>query len=212
MRNPIVAPVAGSLLRIIGCGESPFDGVINGNPTATSVVYDGDSKETMFTGLSGYDGSTYWGQIILHNTTRGNSRKIASVNVATNTITTTSSTDDWADDDVITCQSTTNTQAGFFDVDVSAQIAATTEAILMFAVIDDTEGNQDNSRYIMFHPYESYNSGKRQWINANLANIKGQGVYPIKLASQKFTMWMASGCVTINIVLSVVAELEYADT
>ena len=210
LRNLIVTPIAGEIVRMISCGESPFDGVINGAPTATSVVYDGETKETMFTGLA--SGADKWGRIILHNTTRGNSRKVVSVNLATNTITTESSTDDWADDDVITCQSQTNTYAGYIDIDVSAEVAATSEAIFMFAVIDDTEGNQDNSRYIMFHPYEDIDNGKRQWINANLANIKTQGVYPIKIISQKLTMWIASGCVTVNIILSVKAEVEYADT
>ncbi len=210
LRNLIVTPIAGNILRIIGCGQSPFSGAINGAPTATSVVYDGDTNETMFTGLA--SGADKWGRIILHNTTRGNSRKVVSVDTATNTITTESSTDDWADDDVITCQSQTNTTAGYFDVDVSAEVPATTEAIFLFAVLDDTEGNQDNNRYIMFHPHEAYDNGKREWINANLANLKGQGVYPLKIISQKFTMYMASGCVTVNIVMSVVASLEYADT
>ena len=210
LRNVLVAPIAGEIVRMIGCGASPFSAVINGAPTATSVVYDGELKESMLIGLS--SGAEKWGRIILHNTTRSNSRKIVSVNVTTNTITTESSTDDWADDDVITCQSQTNTTAGYFDVDVSAEVPATTDAIFLFTCLDDTEGNQDNSRYVMFHPYEVYDQGKRQWINANLANIKGQGVYPLKILSQKFTMWMASGCVTVNIILTVKAEVEYADT
>jgi len=211
LRNLIVTPIAGEIMRVTPCSSpSPFSAAINGSPTATSVVYDGDSNEGMFDGLQ--SSAFYWGRIVLHNTTRGNSRKIVDVNISTNTITTESSTDDWADDDVITVQSQTNAQAGYFDVDVSAEVGTTVDGIYLFATFDDLEGNQDNSRYMMFHPYAAYDQGKRQWINANLANIKGQGVYPIQIISQKFTMWLAAGIVSVSITLSVKAKFEYADT
>lgn len=210
LRNILVAPIAGEVVRMFTAGTSPFDGLINGGPTATSVVYDGETNETMFNSLA--SGAGYWGRIILHNTTRGTSRKIVSVNVGTNTITTESSVDSWADNDVITVQSQTNAQAGFFDIDLSAEIPTTTDGIFMFAVMDDTEGNQDNNRYAMFHPYETYEVGKRQWINANLANIKGQGVYPIDIIDQKLTVWLGSGCVSVSLIMAVKGSFEYADT
>ena len=210
LRNILVAPIAGEIVRMLGCGTSPFDGLINGGPTATSVVYDGETNETMFTGLA--SGATRWGRIVLHNTTRGTSRKIVSVNLGTNTIATESSVDSWADNDVITCQSQTNAQAGFFDIDISSEIPATTDGIFLFVVLDDTEGNQDDNRYVMFHPYETYDDGKRQWINGNLANIKGQGVYPIKVIDQKFTCCLGWGCVTVNLIMAVKGAFEFADT
>ena len=86
------------------CCDSPFDALINGNPTATSVVYDNDTRENS---LPNPAVSPQFGKVILHNITRGNSRKITSVNFATNTITTESSSDDWADNDIITIGSPT---------------------------------------------------------------------------------------------------------
>ena len=210
LRNLIVEPIAGEILRINPCSStSPFSASIAGNPTSTSVVYDGETNEGMFAALS--SGAGFWGRIILHNTTRSNSRKIVSVNVGTNSITTEDTSDDWADDDVITVQSQTNAQAGYFDVDVSAEVASTVDGFYLFATLDDLEGELDNSRYVMFHPYEAYDGGKRQWINANLANIKGQGVYPLKIISQKFTMWIGSGVVSVAITMSVKGTFEYAD-
>jgi len=210
LRNLIVEPIAGEILRIYNAGASPFSAKINGTPTATSVVYDSDTNEDMFNGMS--SGSGYWGRIVLHNTTRGNSRKIVSVNLTTNTITTEPSTDDWADNDDITVQSQTNAQAGYFDVDVSAEVPATTEAVFIFATMRDNEGNHDVNRYIIFHPFEAYSQGKRQWVAANVANEQNTNTFPLTIIDQKFTMWIASGCVDVAIVVSVQARVEYADT
>lgn len=210
LSNLIVTPIDGEFLRVLNAGASAFSGVINGSPSATSVVYDGESNENNLNGIS--SGATYWGRIILHNTTRGNSRKIVSVDVGTNTITTESSTDDWANNDVITCQSQTNTQAGYFDVDLSAEVAATTVAIFMFATCKDEESNYDANRYVTYHPYESYNVGKRQWILANLADEQNSATFPLKVVSQKITMFFGSGCVDVITTSAVKASLEYADT
>lgn len=212
LRNLIVDPIAGEILRVLDAGASPFSAKINGTPTSTSVVYDGDSNENMFRGLAAYNGSTYWGQIILHNTTRGNSRKIVSVNRATNTITTTSSTDDWADNDDITCQSQTNTQASYFDVDVSAQVPTTTDAIFLFAVCRDDEGADDTNRVVYFHPYESYGTGKRQFLAPILANAQCTFTIPLKVVSQKITMSFFTGCVDVVVLTSVQGSVEFADT
>lgn len=212
LRNLLVTPIGGEVLRILGCGASPFDGDIAGAPNATTVVYDGETKESMFTGLATYDGSSYWGQIILHNTTRSNSRKIVSVNTGTNTITTTSSTDDWADDDVITCQSQTNAQAGYIDIEVSDNVATTTGSVFIFATFDDAEGNLDGNRYVMFHPFATYDQGKRQWLSATNASEKSSLTFPLQVVSQKFTVFLGSGCNGVNLVLAIKAEVEYADT
>lgn len=210
LRNLIAEPIAGEILRITNATASPFSAVINGNPTATSVVYDGEANENMFNGLS--SGATWWGRIILHNTTRGNSRKVVSVNLATNTITTEDTTDDWADDDVITCQSQTNAQAGYIDVDVSAEVPATTEAIFLFAAAKDNEAVLDQARAAFFHPYEAYDGGKRQWILLVQANDSSSLTFPLKIISQKFTMQLGSGYNDASITLAVKASLEYADT
>ena len=211
LQNLVVVPIAGQILRILNAADSPFAGVINGNPTATSVIYDGDTREDMFKAMSTYTGSDYWGQIILHNTTRSNSRKIVSVDLVTNTITTSSSTDNWADDDVITVQSQINTETRYFDVDISDFVPATTSAIWMFAVMRDNEGNLDANRYICFHPFSTYTVSKRSMIVSNVANDQNSLIIPLQIIDQKFTMMIAVGCVDIVVWLAVLATVEYAD-
>jgi len=214
--NLIVEPIAGEILRMLGCGKSPFSADINaagaGGLTPTNVPYDGAANVNMFVGLQAYDGSAYWGQIILHNTTRSNSRKVVSVNIFANMITTTSSTDDWADNDVITTQSQINTQGGYIDVDVSAQVPATTSAIYIFAAFQDNENNVDNDRALFFHPFEAYDPGKRQWVSAKAALDSNTLTFPLKIISQRFTMLLYLGCVDVHVVLAVKAFSEYADT
>jgi len=208
--NLIVEPIAGEIVRMLNCGESAFTAVIAGTPTTTSVVYDGEAKESMFIGLNA--GADYWGRIIIHNATRSNSRKVVSMDVDTNTITTESSTDDWADNDVLTTQSQTNTSARYIDIDVSAEVPATTTAIYIFAVFQDNEGNLDTNRNLYFHPYEAYNKGKRQWISAKNALDSNVLTFPLKIVNQKFTMALWTGVVDVHVVLAVKASLEYADT
>lgn len=74
-----------------------FDAKINGTPTATQIRYTIDSSEP--------EKETYLVRgALLHNKTRGNFRKISSTvypNIGTNTITTETSTDDWAAGDKI---------------------------------------------------------------------------------------------------------------
>lgn len=220
LNNIILTPLSGKILGITAATTSPFSGAIDDNAgahggqglDATHVPYDGDSNEDMFSGLQTYNGTTYWGQIVLHNTTRSNSRKIVSVDRANNVITTTSSTDDWADDDVITCQSQTNAQAGYFDVDLSDNVAATDTGILMWAAFTDKEGNDDASRYVMFHTYEAYDNGKRFWLTAYNANEQNGTTTLLPIVSQKMTMFLGSGCNGVDIAISVLGTSEYADT
>lgn len=217
LRNLIVEPIAGEILRIQNIGSgSPFSGLINaagsGGLTATNVPYDGDSNENMFEGMDAYNGSSRWGQIILHNTTRGNSRKIVNEDLVNHVLTTTSSTDNWADNDVITVQSQTNAQAGYFDVDVSAEVPATTDAISIFVTLDDKEDNYDANRYVMFHPYITYDFGLRQWISATNALEKNTTTILLKIIDQKFTMLIGSGCADALVSTAIKAYTEYADT
>lgn len=210
LRNLIIEPIAGEILRIANGAAGPFSAVINGTPSATSVVYDGEANENMVNGLA--SGAAQWGRIILHNTDKGNSRKMVSVNLGTKAIATESSTDDWADDDVITVQSQTNANVGYFDVDVSAEVPATANAILVFVLIYDNEGNLDTNRYMTIHPYEAYNAGKRQYLHAAQANDRGEALFMIKVIDQKVTMEFESGCVDVGIITSVKGIAEYADT
>ena len=219
--NLIISPVDGKVLSWAPSAthitsDSPFSAKINaagsGGLTATNVPYDNETKEGMLEGLDDYDGTNYWGQIILHNTTRANSRKIVSVDTTNKVITTTSSTDDWSDDDDITVQSQTNTYSGYFDVDLSAKIPATTQAILCFGSWLDCEGNADSSRYAMYHTYESYDQGKRVWLCAYVAYEQNTMSWLLPVVSQKITLKFGPGCNGCGLALSVIGQMEYADT
>ena len=211
LRNLIPTPVDGEILRIGNAQDSPFSGLINGVPTSTSVVYDGDTNEDMFDGLEAYDGTTRWGQIILHNTTRGNSRKIVSVDIATNTITTTASTDDWADNDVITCQSQTNLAGGYFDIDMSKKIASTVIAIILKASVWNRSADVTALRNLRLHPFEARDVGKEIEVYASIAGEVSVIQLLMPVLSQKFT---ARFILFTNhyIALAVQGYIEYADT
>jgi hypothetical protein len=181
----LITPVAGEMLRSTPNANSPFTAKINGTPTTTSVVYDGDTGEGSLEGI--YAGSGYWGRVVLYNTTRGNSRKIVSVNTATNTITTEASTDNWADNDDITTHSPT-VQNDFFDVDLSAQISSDVRAIAIFGYFADTSGTAYAGKVLRFHPYATYDDGKRTYIPCRLASDANTLYFILPVYSQKISM------------------------
>ena len=144
--------------------NSSFEALINGTPTATSVVYDNDVRE-----LSLPDIATYpqWGKVILHNITRGNSRKITGVNTATNTITTESSSDNWANNDIITIGSQTcDEKQGYsysrlFDIDISDEVPATAVAALIYSTMQNLSGIGSAAQdFAYWHPFETYSIAK----------------------------------------------------
>ena len=207
--NPIIVPIAGEAFRVATAATSPFSALINGDPSATSVVYDGETNENNLKGLT--SGASYWGRFVLHNTTRSNSRKIVSFNETTNTITTESSEDDWANNDAITLQSQTNTAAGYIDVDLSAQVGSNVVAVLLFASILDGSAAAQVNRGFFFHPYSAYDSGKRFWIFAALASEATTAQFWLPVVSQKITVFfreMTNG----YLILTVAGYMEYADT
>ena len=211
LRNVIVTPIAGEALRMTPVtSPSPFSGLINGNPTDTSVIYDGDTNEGMMQGID--SGAGFWGRVILHNTTRGTSRKVVEWNVATDTITTESTIDAWADNDVITLQSQTNAQAGYFDVDLSADVPATTDDVMIFATLDDLEGIYDADRFLIFHTYEAYNAGNRQYMHSRIADQANSLSFILKVVSQTITIYFGPGVVDVNFLFGVKGQIEYADT
>ena len=219
LRNMIMTPIAGEILRITNCSGSCFTGVINaggsGGLTTTNVPYDGDSEENMFSGLFAYDGSDYWGQIILHNTDKGNSRNIVSVDRTNNVITTTSSTDDWADDDVITTESQTNTGGAqeYFDIDISDNIGTSADAVVLVAVMQNNTVNNNSNNNLYVHPYETYALGKRQWLKCAVANECSNMLMVMPVISQKITVSVHNGGVDdFYVILSCVGKIEYADT
>ena len=218
--NVIISPIMGFALRIDHAvqtnGSGLFNALINaggsGGLTATNVPYDNDSNEDMFNGLWAYDGSNYWGQIILWNTTRANSRKIVSVDRTNNAIATTSSTDDWADDDTITLQSQTNAEEGYFDLLLSDNIATTDSVAYVDVAFYDSENTYDNLRRLKFHPFETYNSAKNINVFNTQALDRHEKVFPLKVVSQTITMNIERGCNDVFIFVKVTGRIENADT
>jgi len=222
LNNFIAEPISGQILRIINCSGSCFSGKINaggsGGLTATNVPYDGDSEEDMFNGLDAQDTTNYWGWIVLHNTTRSNSRKIVSVDRTNNVITTESSTDDWADNDDITTESQTNVGWGsykFFDIDLSEvdKVATTDTALLLAVRFRNNTATANNGNILVVHPYEAFDAGKRYFLKATAASQSCCGLMLVPIISQKITMCVSTeGQDDFEIYCAVLGRLEYADT
>ena len=220
LRNIIPTPISGEIMRWAGVGGSCFVGKINGNPTSTSIIYDTDTYEGMFSGLEAYDGSNYWGRIVLHNTTKTESVLIESVNVGAKTITVTANSPDdsnlWDDNDDITAESQTNGGSGdteYFDIDLSDFVGAGVDGIFLFLTMGDRENNYDGTRNVYVHPYVAYDQGKRQWLSAALALEKSIIVLPVQVTSQKITVCLYNrGVVDIGCVMAVKGTFEFADT
>ena len=158
--------VAKEVWRRDDAENSSLEALINGAPTATSVVYDTDVRGKSLPNFT----SAQFGVVILHNITRGNSRRIAGVNLGTKTLTTESSVDDWADNDIITIGSQTcisirsgHTYSSYFDLDISAEVPATAFAVMLEIFNNEKSGvgayAQNN---FGCHPYEVYGDAKAQ--------------------------------------------------
>lgn len=181
-------------------GDTPFTAKINGSPSATSVVYDTDSGENSLT--TGTD----IGKMVLHNTTRGNNRLIESVDRATNTITTQSSSDDWADNDDITTQSQVNTQSGYVDLDLSGFVATTVTGIFVLVFMKDTAATGEVLR---LHPYQSYAGARSVPLWNKTTGLFDTLVAPLAVVSRKITFLVtASGADTAYIVLKYAGKFE----
>lgn len=207
-------PISNYCLALANVGaDSPFTAAINaagsGGLTATNVPYDGDANENMFEGLYPYDGSTYWGQIVLHNTTRGNSRNIVSVDRANNVIVTTSSTDDWADDDALTVNSPTCD--AYFDIDLSDFVTTTMAAINISVYLSDVSAGAASGRRIELHPYVTYDAGKKIQSYNSLASQQSFISYIMPVVSQKICLRFVSHTDTF-MTYRVSGYWEYADT
>lgn len=139
--------------------KTPFAAKVNGNPTSTSVPYDGDSQETSI--LPG---------MVLHNTTKNEKVKITDINTATNTITVEADSPDdantWDDNDNITTASQTNTgRSGVYvDVDVTDFVPDGFD----IAVFEFLARCNNAAHYFFIHPYEAYSSWKEVSIETQV--------------------------------------------
>lgn len=206
LNNIRLVGLSGNALDIMHAGSSVFSAVIAGAPSSTEVVYDGEANENMLKGLLGR-----WARVVLHNTTRGNSRKITAFDETTNTITTEDTVDDWADNDVITCQSQTNESVGYFDVDLSDSVPATLAGVIFNLNIRDISSGYQAVRRLIIHPYEAYDAGKRIHTFCDLADETTSMQMFAPIISQAITMKFESFS-DVQVSLQVVGQIEYADT
>ena len=187
-----------------------FDALINaggtGGLTATNVPYAGDSNEkTLVPGPAAYDG-----YIILHNTTRGNSRRVVNIDRTNNFITTVNSVDDWADNDVLEAESQTCV-AGvirFMDFDISGQVPATCVAVAL-----EIAAYGDGEEIFYVQPYEAYGAGKIQQVYSGSTGGRIYKTFILKVNSQKICIaWMASGANAFSVYIRCIGYWENADT
>jgi hypothetical protein len=191
LNSESLKPIAGEVFRqSLVTASPPFTGTINGTPTPTEVPYTPVSGENSLIGIQ--SGAAYWGGMMLYNSTRGTYRKIVTVNTDTNIITTESTSDNWASGDSVTTQSQVNTEAGYVDIDLSAQVPASAYCIWIQAQYQDNSGNNSNTRTLFVHPFKAYDSGLRCYVNACLANEVSSVVFPMEVISQKITIYPRS--------------------
>jgi hypothetical protein len=197
---------AQSILGHSGSSSSPFSALINGTPSATSVVYDTDTNEN-FLGAMVWASQTNT-KVILWNTTRGTSRVVTAINTTTNTITTESSSDSWANNDAITTQSQTNTAAGYCDIDVSGFLTANSVAIIFAAQILDTASGM---YYMQWHPFETYGGMKEVSLVSYTANQFVYVLYIVPVISGKITIKIvASGAATFTEYIKYLGRIDSA--
>lgn len=192
--------------------DTSFTAKINGTPSGTTVIYDTvTGNEDSIVPVS----SSEIGKLVLRNTTRGTEALIQAVNTSTNTITVTNAADivGWADNDDITCNSATCTDAGisyFFDLDLSGFLPVTAAAVVLAIAMWDTAANA----YVMLHPYDAYAVGKTFVVQ----NVTASGwlrtlLAIISVTSQKICLYCnASGSATAKYYLSIVGWYEEAAT
>lgn len=145
--------------------SSAFSALINGAPTSTRVDYDNDLKEgSLPPALPDWLQSYGW--MLLYNTTRGNYRQIKYTSLASNYITTETSVDDWADNDVITAASQTIAST-YSDIDISALFPANTTAILVEVQVQ----NAANRFSAALHPFETYSSYKKRVTEQQVVGV-----------------------------------------
>jgi len=162
---------ANLIYGIINHSDTRFESVIAGAPNATTVVY-GAIAQGAEDAIKPQT-ATQLAKARLWNTTRGTFRLITAVNTATNTITTVSSTDSWADADVITIESQTTTVAGgyrYIELDLSQDTVIPKLArVLVFEVMKEDSGG---AVYTTTHPYVAQADAKELGVQNPGAGVR----------------------------------------
>jgi len=156
-------------------------------------------------------GAGLLGKLVLHNTTRGTSTFINTVNIGANQITLTAAVPGgWIVGDTITVRSQTNVAAvgaaRFFDVYVGGSFDATTVGLLMSDYFTDS-----GAAYILhgIHTYEAYSAAKFVSVRNSVAGMPIYRNMFMGIVDQRFTvMWNANGVNTALASLIMVAMVK----
>lgn len=189
------------IMTISSHSGTSFISTINGVPAGAALVYGAvTGNENSIKPAAG----TELAKLVLHNTTRGDSALIDSVDTGTNTITLTAAVPgSWANGDAIQVNSLTNTDtsssAYFFDLDLTSAdntvIPASTVSLNMTLTWIEAASSLNS----FFHPYVTGSGSKRQNITS-VAGVGIRGMADVPLIDRKFTLLsQASGANTATI-------------
>ena len=146
-----------------GATGTAFAGLINGTPSATSVVYDTE------TGV--FPIGTGTGRILLYNRTRSTFRVVTAHNSGTKTFTTVSSADSWANNDSIDVYSDNQgagTKGLFAGVDLSDVVPSGAVAVLLHVKINAaTSAGYYN---ITLHPDTAWGAYKEIYVQGLISS------------------------------------------
>jgi len=174
-----------------------------GGLTATNVPYDTDVNEGTIVPFA----ETLDGKIVLHNLTRGTSRKIAAVDTMNNNITTVASADAWADNDDITAESQTVTAGTirFMDLDISAYVPVNTTGVYVGWQMVDSGA----AALAYLHSYSAYAASKVFNWPSHVAAVWNYGSYLIPCWSQTICIaWNASGAGTLSLAVVIRGSIQ----
>jgi hypothetical protein len=185
-------------VEITAGATTPMTCLINGNPTATSVVYDTEANEMDWT-------AARLGLLVVYNITRGTSRLVSAINKTTNTMTTVSTTDAWANNDSLTLLSQTvgNT---YIDVDMitnsNPAIPVTATGLkLEILLMEQTRlgANED----MIVHPTSTWAVGSEQYLKALVLSRFSCLTVDVPLVNNKISFKVRAGT-NVYVVIQVV--------
>lgn len=193
------------VFRINGASDSDWRTTINGAPSGTSVVYTTpltSGTEDAIDVLA----SNQLSKIRLYNETQADYALISSVNTGTNTITLTATVPGtWANTDVITARSQTNTltigSSYFYDMEFTSALIPDLTRFIQIAISFDDSGGAGEQLNV--HPWETGGLQKRDRVFTQSTQAISYATY-MDLISNRYTLsWSASGAATADPILTV---------
>jgi len=129
---------------------------------------------------------------ILWNSTRNTSRKVSSIVVATNTITTESTIDSWANNDVLTflSQVVAHAYIDFEMLSASSPAIPSTAKALKIEVLLMEQTTLGANEDVIVHPYSAWVVGSEQYLKAQVLGRFNQFVTDVPLVN---------GCLSLSV-------------